>query len=112
MRDIAKRNFILQQGFEKPEPSACSVQYSALNFQPRIVLIWLIAGTVFHSAALFGILCPVLWWSALFPKLNPFDALYNATAGRKPGAFRLSPRQLPEGSRRQWRASSRLLAMG
>ena len=34
-------------------------------------------------------------WSALFPKLNPFNALYNRTIGSRPGAFRLGPSPAP-----------------
>src|SRR5262245_2079809 len=95
MQDSAKRNFILQQGFDNPGPPSYSPQYSALQFQPRIVFIWLVAGIVFQSPAVFYALAAVLWWSALFPKLNPFDLLYNRTLGRQPGAFRASPAPPP-----------------
>ena len=94
-RDGAKRNFILQQGFEDPAPAVCSLQYSALVFQPKIVLIWIVAGILFQSQAVFTGLGALLWWSALFPKLNPFSALYNRTIGRRPGAFRLGPDPAP-----------------
>lgn len=59
----------------------CPQQYSALQFQPRIVFIWILAGILLQSPPLFYLLCVALWWSALFPKLNPFDALYNLTFG-------------------------------
>jgi hypothetical protein len=95
MRNEVKRNFILQQGFEEPAPATCPLQYSSLLFQPRIVLIWLVAGIVFQSPAIFAALGAVLWWSALFPKLSPFDALYNQTIGRRPGASRLGPAPAP-----------------
>lgn len=95
MQDTAKRNFILQQGFGSPAPLSCSLQYSSLQFQPRIVFIWVVAGTVFQSPAVFAALVAVLWWSALFPKLNPFDALYNRTLGRQPGAFHAAPAPPP-----------------
>ena len=90
-----KRNFILQQGFEEPAPGTCPLQYSALHFQPRIVLLWLLAGIWFQSPSLFYALCAVLWWSALLPKFNPFDAVYNLTLGHKPGSFQLSPAPAP-----------------
>ena len=83
MREQVKRNFILQQGFEEPAPAVCPRQYSALHFQPRSVFVWLVAGILFQSPSVFYVLCAVLWWSALFPKLNPFDALYNLTFGGK-----------------------------
>ncbi len=95
MRTSLKRNFILQQGFEEPAPAACPFQYSSLLFQPRIVFVWVVAGILFQSPAVFAALCAVLWWSALFPKLNPFDALYNRSIGSRPGALRLGPAPTP-----------------
>ncbi len=95
MRATAKRNFILQQGLEEPAPAACPLQYSSLQFQPRIVLVWVITAILFQSVWLFAALCAVAWWSALFPRLNPFDALYNATIGSRPGAARLRPAPAP-----------------
>ncbi len=49
MWSAAKHNFVLQQGFENPASSSCSLQYFALHFQPRIVLIWIIFGILFQS---------------------------------------------------------------
>ena len=95
MWKAAKHNFILQQGFENPAPVSCSLQYSALQFQPRVVLIWIITGILFQKPSVFAALSAVLWWSALFPKLNPFDALYNRTAGKRPSGFRASPAPPP-----------------
>lgn len=94
-RDAAKRNFILQLGFEDPAPEVYQLQYSALVFQPKIVLAAVVAGILFQSQAVFAGLGALLWWSALFPKLNPFSALYNRTIGRRPGAFRLGPSPAP-----------------
>jgi Domain of unknown function (DUF4395) len=94
-RDTAKRNFILQLGFEDPAPAVRSIQYSALVFQPKIVLGWIVAGILFQSPAVFAGLGALLWWSALFPKLNPFRALYNRTLGSQPGAFPLDPSPAP-----------------
>jgi hypothetical protein len=87
-----KRNFILQQGFEEPAPAVCPRQYSALHFQPRAVLVWIVAGILFQSPPVFYLLCAVLWWSALLPKLNPFDALFNVSIR---GAFCLTPAPAP-----------------
>lgn len=91
MRGETKRNFIVQQGFEEPAQAICDRQYSALLFQGRIVLVRVVAGIVFQSAALFYPLCAVLWWSALLPKLNPFDAVHNSIFG----TFRLTPAPAP-----------------
>ena len=94
-RNAAKRNFILQLGFEDPAPAVVPLQYSALVFQPKVVLITVVAGILFQSPAIFAALGALLWWSALFPKLNPLNALYNKTIGRRPGAFRLGPSPAP-----------------
>jgi hypothetical protein len=95
MRNTVKRNFILQQGFEEPGAAACPLQYSSLMFQPRVVLVWVVTGIVFQSPLVFGFLCAFLWWSALFPKVSPFDALYNATFASRPGTPRLGPAPAP-----------------
>jgi len=95
MREEVKRNFIVQQGFEEPAPAICSRQYSALHFQPRTVLLWVLAGILFQSAPLFYVLCAVLWWSALLPKLNPLDAVYNWIFGHQAVAFLLTPAPAP-----------------
>jgi Domain of unknown function (DUF4395) len=95
MREGAKRNFILQQGFDEPAPAVCRRQYSALLFQGRVVFVWVVAGIFFQTPALFYVLCAVLWWSALLPALNPFDAAYNSTFGRRAGAFQLTAAPAP-----------------
>ena len=95
VRDGVRRNFILQQGFVEPAPEVCPRQYSALHFQPRAVLLWLLAGILFQSTLLFSALCAVLLWSALLPKLNPFDAVYNWTFGNREGAFHITPAPAP-----------------
>ena len=86
-----KRNFILQQGFADPIPQSCGRHYSALLFQSRLVGLAVLIGTVFQWPAVFLTLTAVLWWSALLPKWNPFDALYNYFWGSKAGAIPLSP---------------------
>lgn len=92
---VAERHFILQQGFPEPPREACAIQYHSLVFQPRIVGLVVLAGVLFQSPALFLALGAILWGSALRPRLNPFDAIYNATAGARPGAVRLSPAPAP-----------------
>jgi len=99
MRNEVKRNFILQQGFEEPAPAVCPRQYSALHFQPRTVFLWIVAGILLQSPPVFYVLCAVLCWSALLPKLNPFDAVYNLTFGDdRIGAFHLTPAPAPRRS--------------
>lgn len=95
MWERTKRNFILQQGFEEPTQAICDRQYSALLFQGRIILAWVVAGIVFQGPPIFYALCAVLWWSALLPKFNPFDAVHNLILGRRVGAFYLTPAPAP-----------------
>jgi hypothetical protein len=78
-----RRNFIIQQGYPEPTEANCDVQYSALRFQPKLVGAATIIGVVSQSPAFFLALAAVLWWSALSPRWNPFEALYHELhAGR------------------------------
>jgi hypothetical protein len=54
-----------------------------------------LAGITLQSSAVFLGLWAVLWWSALLPRLNPFDALYNLTLGTRTGAVHLGPAPAP-----------------
>ena len=94
-------NFVRQQGFEDASARGCDLQYPALMFQPRVVGAFVIAGLLLQSAPLFLILSAVLWWSALVPRLNPFDWLYNALVAARKGRPRLSaaprPRRCAQG---------------
>jgi hypothetical protein len=92
--DHVKRNFILQQGLEEPPAATCSTQYSALLFQPRVVALVLLVAVVLQAPLLFLALAALLWWSAIFPRWNPFDAVYNRAA-RRGGRLPLSPAPAP-----------------
>ena len=71
----SKVDFIGQQGFTT---EGCQDGlYSALMFQPRVIAAVVISGVVFQSPWLFLALSTVLWWSALIPSHNPFDAFFN-----------------------------------
>jgi hypothetical protein len=76
----AKRNFILQQGLDSPVEESCPIRFSALMFQPRVVGSIVLLAVVLQSPTIFLILSGVLWWSALLPRLNPFDAVYNGSS--------------------------------
>jgi len=91
----ADRNFIVQQGLAAPEAAGCAPVTSALLFQPRVVGLILIAGTISQSPIVFAALAALLWWNALLPRLNPFDFAYNQTLGRRAGAPRLGPAPVP-----------------
>lgn len=74
MRESQVR-FIRQQGFSgETFPDSL---YSALMLQPRLVGCVAAVGVLLQSAWLFLALAGVLWWSALVPTRNPFDAIYN-----------------------------------
>jgi hypothetical protein len=64
-------------------------------FQPRVVGAIVLLGVILQSPAIFLVLSGILWWSALLPRRNPFDAVYNRTLGSRPGALRLSPAPPP-----------------
>jgi len=95
MAAAADRNFILQQGVELPEGASCRLVSSALLFQARVVGPVVLVGTILQSPVVFGVLAAALWWSSLLPRWNPFDAAYNRTLGRRPGAPALRPSPTP-----------------
>jgi len=102
-----ERNFILQQGLEDSGPQDTHRRFKALLFQPRLIGLVVLVGITLQSSAIFLGLWAVLWWSALLPHLNPFDALYNRTLGTRPGAVHLGRRRLRGASPRAWRAPLR-----
>jgi hypothetical protein len=87
MSEIAKRQFVRQQGFEEATAASCVYQYPALMFQPRLMVPLVLIAFVSQSAAVCLALAGVLWWNVLAPTRNPFDALYNAAVA--------SPQKLP-----------------
>jgi hypothetical protein len=71
----SKVDFIRQQGFTT---DGCQDGlYSALMFQPRVIAGAVILGVVLQSPWLFLALSAALWWGALVPRHNPFDAFFN-----------------------------------
>ena len=97
----AQVNFIKQQGFEGASAGTCDVQYPALMFQPRVIGVLVLAGVLLQASTLFLILSAVLWWSALMPRLNPFDRLYNSLVAARKGRPALTvapgPRRFAQG---------------
>jgi hypothetical protein len=90
----SRRNFILQQGLCEPAAGTCPRLYSALLFQPRLIGVWVIAAVILQAPLMFLALGALLWWNALVPRFNPFDALYNAMLGRARG-MTLTPAPIP-----------------
>ncbi|HTL96315.1 MAG TPA: DUF4395 family protein [Gemmatimonadaceae bacterium] len=103
MREPASvdRNFILQQGFDDPDPASCSPLASALLVQPRVVGLLALVAALLRSSGLFAALALILLWSAILPEWNPFDALYNRLGARRAGFRRLTaapaPRRFAQG---------------
>ena len=77
--------FIRQLGYKSAHPD--HRMYIAVMFQPRAIACVLAVGIVLQSAWLFLMLSAVLWWAAVDPSHNLFDAVYNrlvACPGRLP----------------------------
>lgn len=91
----SRRNFVLQQGVDPLTTESCPARFSALMFQPRVVGSVILPAVVFQSPPVFLVLSGILWWNVALPRLNPFDAIYNRTLGRRPGAIRLQPAPPP-----------------
>ena len=97
----AKLNFVRQQGFRDASPEACSFQYPALMWQPRVIGILVLVGVAFQAGPYFLTLAALLWWNAILPAFNPFDALYNRLVAKPKGSPRLTlapaPRRFAQG---------------
>ena len=87
MSEIAKRQFVRQQGFGDASAATCAYQYPALMFQPRVLGALVPLAILLQSAAMFLVLAAILWWNVLVPARNPFDALYTRLIA--------GPRKLP-----------------
>lgn len=98
MRESQVR-FIRQQGFHATIPT--TEHYHALMLQPRLIAAILVVGTLIQSPLLFFALSAVLWWSALIPTRNPFDAIYNHLiadrSGPRPLGIAPAPRRFAQG---------------
>jgi Domain of unknown function (DUF4395) len=70
-------------------------------FQPRVVGVLVLSGVLLQASTLFLTLSAVLWWSALMPRLNPFDRLYNSLVAARKGLPALTvapgPRRFAQG---------------
>jgi len=97
----AEIHFVRQQGFREDTPDACGLRYPALMWQPRVIGVLVLAGVLLQSWLFFGALGVLLWWNALVPALNPFDALYNRLVAEPKGRLRLGaapgPRRFAQG---------------
>lgn len=106
----SEANFVRQQGFREAEPEACA-RYPALMWQPRVIGALVVVGLVLQSGPYFVALGALLWWNALLPRLNPFDALYNGLVAQRRGRPRLGAAPAPRRFA-QAMAGSFMLAIG
>lgn len=95
MAQMAKLNFVRQQGFAEADSAECEAQYSPLMFQPRVVGVLVLIGLITQSWPLFLALSIILWWNVLVPALNPFDTAYNNLIAAPKGRPRLTPAPAP-----------------
>jgi hypothetical protein len=95
MSEIAKRQFVRQQGFGDLPPESCDYQYSALMFQPRLLAVLVLLAILLQSAALFLILAGILCWNVLAARRNPFDAVYNRAIAATRNLSTLTPAPSP-----------------
>lgn len=91
----ARINFVHQQGFRDATAQECPLRYPALMFQPRLVLGLVVLGILLQDAWYWTALGGVLCGSAAFPRLNPFDAIWNAVFAGPEGRRRLPPAPPP-----------------
>lgn len=94
-------NFVRQQGFRDADAPECELRYPALMFQPRRIGVLVLAGLFLQDAWYFAGLGVVVLWSALVPRRNPFEALYDALfvrrGGRPPVPPAPGPRRFAQG---------------
>lgn len=95
MSESARLNFVHQQGFRDVSPASCAARYPALMWQPRVIGPIILVGLVLQAWPVFLLLSAVLWWNALLPGLNPFDALYNRLLAEPRNLPRLTPAPPP-----------------
>jgi hypothetical protein len=90
----ANLNFVRSQGFETNVP-ACEYQFPALMWQPRMIGILTLLGVLLESGWYFIVLGAILWWNALVPRLNPFDAIYDHFVLKRKGHAAIGPAPAP-----------------
>jgi len=90
---VSRVDFIRELGY--PVAATDDRLYSALMLQPRIIGVVTLLGVALQSGALFSVLALVLFWSALVPTGNPFDAIYNVVVARRRGLERVAPAPAP-----------------
>jgi len=88
-------NFVRQQGFEDATTQSSGVQFQSLMWQPRLMALLVPFGLLLETGWYYIALGAVLWWSALVPRLSPFDAIYNRVVARRRNRQPLTPARGP-----------------
>lgn len=104
------RNFMKQQGFVEEADSVCDMHFSGLYFQPRIMGPLVVVAIILQSPVFFFVLSAILWWNVAFPKLNPFEIVYNRAIASPRGKPMLSPAPAPRAFAQGMAAAFTLLA--
>ncbi len=87
--------FMVQQGFHDEETALRRWHFRALLLQPSVVGLSLLAAIVLQSQIIFFVLAAVLVWSAVLPRLNPFERFYDWVMGGRGSSPRLEPAPAP-----------------
>jgi Domain of unknown function (DUF4395) len=74
--------FMVQQGFRDEETSHRRWHFRALQLQPAVLGVLVVAGIIFQSQTLFFALAAVLIWNVVLPRLNVFERFYDLAIGR------------------------------
>jgi hypothetical protein len=80
-------------------------------WQPRVIAILVLLGLLLESGWYFLVLSGILWWSAMLPRLNPFDAIYDYFVLKRIGHAVIGPAPAPRRFS-QGMAATFLLAIG
>lgn len=95
MAHSAEYKFMQQQGFDVSDEQTTQKHFRSLLFQPIIVSLLIILGIVLQSQYIFLAGGVVLWFNTLFPKMNPFERIYDGTFGEAKGYNKLPPAPPP-----------------
>jgi len=91
----ANLNFVRQQGLKEANAQSCDLAYPALMWQPRAIFVLAVLGLLLESGWYFVALGAILWWNAIVPGLNPFDAIYNRLVLKRKGLSPVGPARAP-----------------
>ena len=88
-------NFVKQQGYPDVPERSSNLHFRALSFQPTVTAPVVLVAILLQAAPAFLALSGILWWSALAPRWNPFDAIHNRFLARPRGLPRLERAPAP-----------------